>query len=207
MRGFGLSSALLIGLLAWSNGMAYSVVPETQAFFYASTGHWYQFWLVSGFGASDSFSWQQAADVAEQARFGAACGHLATLTTQGEYDFVVQRGNFPTAYIGAGWDGTRWIWMTGPETGDPVTFFANASPYVPPFPAPGETCTIKDRVALYQNANVYYFVPSTVSGRCGCCRVCCMPSDHIRFVVEFDPQWCPVSVGARGWGRVKALYR
>ena len=87
--------ALLGGGNYWvENGHVYSVVP------------------------SPGISWQDAKVAAETSTYGGVNGYLATITSQEEHDFILERIN------DSGWIGANdideegvWRWVTGPEAG------------------------------------------------------------------------------------------
>ncbi|NEQ74375.1 MAG: prepilin-type N-terminal cleavage/methylation domain-containing protein [Okeania sp. SIO2C9] len=81
---------------------------------YSGTGHCYEF-------VSRQWTWTKAKVMAEIRSYKGSRGYLATITSQGEQDFIVS--NFTTTSWG-GWIGATdageegvWQWVTGPETG------------------------------------------------------------------------------------------
>lgn len=81
--------------------------------YFADNGHVYS--VVSDSG----ITWQGAKDAAEAMQYGGVSGYLATITSQGEHDFIRARIN------NSGWIGANdiasegvWRWVTGPEAGD-----------------------------------------------------------------------------------------
>lgn len=93
-------------------------------------GHYYE--LVKKSGATPGFgiSWGAARDAAAARTYLGVPGHLATLTSQGENDFVADTFDDFTSFTGA-WiaafepanDGT-WMWGAGPENGQVFSHFA-----------------------------------------------------------------------------------
>lgn len=111
------SIAFSLGLLAASPALA---VPQQ----FSGNGHWYELISTSGLGWVDS-----AADAAGMSYAGVS-GHLATVTSQEEWDFINTMINpaDARAWLGGSDDpsaGTAegiWIWAVGPEAGDPIVF-------------------------------------------------------------------------------------
>jgi hypothetical protein len=83
-------------------------------------GHWYELVTVRGFR-----SFGGAKRFAEGLVFKGVQGHLATITSQQEQDFVNSvNSGFDVAWLG-GSDRRRegvWRWVTGPEAGIPFTY-------------------------------------------------------------------------------------
>lgn len=81
--------------------------------YWAENGHVYT--VVE----SPGISWQDAKEAAEAAQYGGVHGYLATITSQGEHDFILERIN-KNGWIGANDLGSEgvWRWETGPEAGD-----------------------------------------------------------------------------------------
>jgi len=78
-----------------------------------SNGHYYD--AISG-----SYNWEDARVIAESLSYNGLTGHLATLTSQDENDFVWNAFNMPNRYLlGASDHETEgvWAWVTG-ETWD-----------------------------------------------------------------------------------------
>ena len=94
---------------------------------WSDNGHYYEY-------VSDSTTWNEALSLAATSYYNGMQGYLATITSQGEQDFL--RQNFPyVAWIAGSdeWDPASendegvWKWMAGPETGQQINFFAWAS--------------------------------------------------------------------------------
>ena len=86
--------------------------------FFSDTGHYYEFVTVS-----DPILWQDAKVAAENRIFNGIKGHLVTITSQAENDFVSSLATSPSR-IAEGWIGASdaeeegiWKWVTGPEAG------------------------------------------------------------------------------------------
>ena len=75
-------------------------------------GHYYEYVL-------DVLSWEDARVAAEGRQFMGDTGHLVTITSQGEQDFIFD--NVTEAFANAGASDTEtegvWKWVVGPETG------------------------------------------------------------------------------------------
>ena len=67
---------------------------------------------------SNPLSWSAAKTAAEAQTFGGVPGYLATITSEDEHNFVLQRID-QSGWIGASdaGDEGNWTWRTGPETG------------------------------------------------------------------------------------------
>ena len=80
------------------------------------TDHWYEY--VNG-----SYSFDEAEALSGSRRFSGATGHIVTITSQAEQDFVNQVAAGRSYAIGARDIGgnaeynRRWAWVTGPESG------------------------------------------------------------------------------------------
>ncbi len=92
--------------------------PITQ-FFNPANGHIYQF-------VATPTTWQDALLTAEAASLAGVSGHLLTIASAGEQSFI--EANFPTglwliwiAASDADVEG-QWMWLSGPETGTPVSY-------------------------------------------------------------------------------------
>ena len=76
-------------------------------------GHGYQF-------ISEPLSWQDACDAAEEATFMGDSGHLVTITSQAERDFIYD--NVTRTFANAGGSDAVaegvWRWVVGPEAGE-----------------------------------------------------------------------------------------
>lgn len=97
-----------------SDSLSASLIPQGSAY-YPGNGHLYQY--VSG-----PSTWADAKSAASASSKYGAGGYLATITSQGENDFILTQLK-SDSWIGASDDtstGTtegNWIWATGPETG------------------------------------------------------------------------------------------
>lgn len=87
--------------------------PVCAQIYNPDNGHYYQF-------VSANATWEQAREQASQMRFAQTAGHLATLTTPDEVEFVVATHGyqFPAGFGGApvwigGYKDTAWRWVTG----------------------------------------------------------------------------------------------
>jgi hypothetical protein len=65
---------------------------------------------------TDHLPWTDAKSAAESMLFGGAAGHLATVTSQAEHDFLAAAGLVTTTpWIGGHLDGSSWQWVTGED--------------------------------------------------------------------------------------------
>lgn len=80
--------------------------------YWAENGHVYTVVAAPG------ISWQDAKVAAEATQYGGVNGYLATITSQGEHDFILERIN-DSGWIGANDIASEgvWRWETGPEAG------------------------------------------------------------------------------------------
>lgn len=96
-----------------------------------SNGHWYEYIEVASPTAGFGFTWAQAlAHAATRTHLGQT-GYLASVTSQGEQDFINQNVTDQVAWLG-GSDGAvegTWVWQAGPEAGQ--TFFVLGGPQDP----------------------------------------------------------------------------
>jgi len=114
--------------------------------FYPETGHYYEY--IS----SPGLSWSQAKQAAEEKTFLGMQGYLATITSQGENEFVASK------CAGDGWLGgsdnghdKQWYWVTGPEgaaNGGQGTKFCTQNAYTGQGTGVGVAST---EPGLYQN--------------------------------------------------------
>ncbi len=91
-----------------------------DSLYYEGTDHYYEFVSSSG------ISWTDAESAAESKSYTGLAGYLATVTSQGENDFIYSK------LSGDGWMGASdassesdWYWVTGPEAG--TKFFDQTS--------------------------------------------------------------------------------
>lgn len=84
----------------------------------AGNGNTYEVVL---FGNGPSLSWEQSRDAAAARSFGGQAGHLATFTTEDEWDFVTGALNSAKVdlFLGAtdAEDEGIWKWVVGPDAG------------------------------------------------------------------------------------------
>ena len=95
-------------------------VSASNFFRYSVNGHWY-----TGIEVTSLISWLEARDAASAMTFNGLHGHLATLTTQGESDFVTShfQGDSSRSFWAGGYQDTSasdysepaggWRWVTG----------------------------------------------------------------------------------------------
>jgi hypothetical protein len=110
-------TSILANHLRWTGGTTGDVTVSVAVNAYAEgvafnpvNGHYYEF--VSG-----PVSWADASTGASTStRFGMA-GYLATITSESENNFISSKISAKDIWIGAKYDGTNWVWATGPETG------------------------------------------------------------------------------------------
>lgn len=89
---------------------------NTNVFYNASNGNFY---MVE----TTNFSWDNAVTNAQSELLNGVAGHLVTITTQAEYEFVrdyVSPSHVWIALSDAGEEG-KWIWTTGPEAGTQIS--------------------------------------------------------------------------------------
>lgn len=128
-----ITSLLVAGLLACvtpRNLSAYEYGAPTPPVPLAhpdGTTHYYQ--GVSAHNFRETWGWAEAASYASSMVLEGRRGYLATITCPQEQQLFGD-SNYLRAggYLGALNDPSRgWIWVTGPEAGTPITFFA---PYI-----------------------------------------------------------------------------
>lgn len=93
-----------------SNGAKSITISLSNLDYYPETGHFYKFFAESG------ILWTKALTDSENKDIFGLKGYLATITTTGENDFILNRVS-GTAWIGASDQATEddWRWVTGPE--------------------------------------------------------------------------------------------
>lgn len=102
---------------------------------WAGNGHYYELVKKDGMTPALGVSWGAARDGAAAKSYLGLQGYLATLTSQGENDFVLTSFDDFTSFTGA-WiaaiepanDGT-WTWGAGPESGEVFSHFATPVTY------------------------------------------------------------------------------
>lgn len=110
-----LASAIAAVCIAASTG---SVIAAPQQWTSASGGndHWYDYLLLPTGGG---FTWDGAAADAPTHTYFGMTGYMATVTSQGEQDFIHNSVTATEAWLGGndrGVEGT-WRWIFGPEAG------------------------------------------------------------------------------------------
>jgi hypothetical protein len=116
--------AMIRALIA---SMALAGAAQAAPIQYATNGHYYQF-------VSTALTWGQAKAAAETMTFNGMQGYLATITNQGEQNFLYNNVSTALAWIGATdveTEGT-FKWVTGPEAGQLVSAtYSNWNPGEP----------------------------------------------------------------------------
>src|SRR5438552_775995 len=109
-----------------------SLVAQAQPILWSVNGHYYEF--VRFDASSLSNSWSDARAAAAVRRLGCLPGHLATITSAAENDFIATHFNTGAeaegAWLGgvaAGDDGI-WRWDVGPEAGTQFAFWKTPTP-------------------------------------------------------------------------------
>lgn len=112
MNRFVVAIAWVVVLLRGSAALAQPVVLPTDPVLNPSNGHYYQF-------VAPRVTFQQALAATQSASYLGVPGHLVTITSDAENEFI--SATFPTSW---GWMGAsdeavegEWRWITGPETG------------------------------------------------------------------------------------------
>lgn len=91
-----------------------------EPIFNSANGHYYT-WVDTQNTSERERTWQNALNDAESMSFRRRAGHLATITSQTEQDFLAESfGNLGGLWIGASDRAVEgeWRWMAGPETGE-----------------------------------------------------------------------------------------
>jgi hypothetical protein len=113
---------LAISIFAVALSIALTLPAEAAPVLYGS--HYYEFIQVTDPFTGDNNSWFRARDAAAAMTFGGVSGHLATVTSAGENDFLYSlvAGMF-TGFRGA-WLGGKHPegWLVGPEAGSSFTY-------------------------------------------------------------------------------------
>ncbi len=107
--------AFVLGLLVFTSGVA-SAVPVQWTTASGGNGHWYEFFSVE-------IDWHAARSFAESQSHGGISGHLVTITSSSEQDFLAAHNVISSgAWLGAFQDvtaedfsepGGGWRWVTG----------------------------------------------------------------------------------------------
>jgi hypothetical protein len=156
---------------------------------------------------TSSWTWSDIDELASSLSREGNPGHLATVTSLAEQEFLAGHEPPLGGLIGARLVGDDWMWVRGPldELGDPVVSFCPECPLVI---CPCSGC---DRLSL----SGWEHVPSgSEGGVCG-------PFSCVErvFLVEFGgrvrprvsrvlpPSEAPRAKHSQSWGRVKAFYR
>lgn len=89
-------------------------------------GHWYDYVLPAS-TALTGFTWNGAFAHAPTQTFSGMSGYMATVTSQGEQDFIFANVTNQTAWLGGNDRDTEgtWMWKNGPEAGQ-VFYIAGA---------------------------------------------------------------------------------
>ena len=183
--------------------MASTIVTPYQQ--YTVNSHYYA--VVT---ASPTLSWSQAKDTAAAMSFNGQQGYLATVTTQGEWDFIrttVVTGTQDTVWVGgsdAAVEG-QWRWVTGPEgqtnNGQGLLFWSGgasgsaqnglfATWQSSAFQTTGYWATdVTDYLSMYS-----YFNPAFSSGRGDTAGVSAGGGGSVGFIVEFGGLNSPPSI-------------
>jgi hypothetical protein len=95
-----------------SAALTYVVKSEDESLFFSETGNFYEFIT------EPNITWENALTAATERTLNGVSGYLATITSEAENDFIVER------LEGNGWIGASdaeeegvWRWVTGPEEG------------------------------------------------------------------------------------------
>lgn len=113
LKSFVAGAAALVSLSATT-----AVVQAETATWEMGNGHTYQVVL---FDERGELTWQETRDAAAAMSFDGLTGHLATFTTEDEWNFVVDNLNEQALdlYLGGSDEAEPdvWRWVTGPEAG------------------------------------------------------------------------------------------
>lgn len=114
------SSARYLLIAACMTGLQFASIPQAEATPMLFGSNYYDFVEVTNPYTANNNSWATARSAAAASTFGNVNGHLATITSASENDFLINMvsGNF-TGFTGA-WLGGRASqgWLVGPEAGD-----------------------------------------------------------------------------------------
>jgi len=176
---------LILSVLFASTAAAAPVqwpIPE------GGNGHFYEY--VPTYG----LTWTQASNAAAAMVFSGASGHLATITSQAENDWVWMNLNPSRAWLGGYQDAdapspsTGWHWVTG----EPWAY-TNWHSGEPNDAGTGNEWALQfDQYSFWNDVDGSDVEPT-------------FHNDIPGFVVEYDNS--PVPVESTTWGRIKSLYR
>lgn len=166
-------------------------------------GHWYEFVVIS-------VPWEDARFMAQSLQYQEDYGHLATITSADENDFLATTFASEEAEFFAWFAGYEpeddgvWVWGAGPEMGTQFSLFG-----VPTAPfnyanwggvEPNDFAEGEDYAAINLGDEYAGILP----GEWGDAPAP-GPDDPVRgYIVEYESE-SPVE--ARSWGIIKALYR
>jgi hypothetical protein len=186
-----------LGVMALLPGPAGAEIAQ-----WPGNGHWYEFVEIS-------VPWEDARFMAQSLTYIEDHGHLATITSQGENDFIATTFASGEAEFFA-WiagyepaDDGVWVWGAGPETGTQFSLFgvptapysyANWGGIEPNDFAPGEDFAAMNLGDTYADILPGEWGDAPDPG----------PDDPVRgYVVEYSPE---SPVGSRSWSRIKSLF-
>jgi hypothetical protein len=119
-----LRSLVLCTVVVLLNSVAAYATPIQWTVESGGNGHWYEFVLVADPFTGENNAWWTARDAAAASVYDDMYGHLATVSSQAENDFLyslVQQDyqGFGGAWLGGGEpDG----WLVGPEAGQALSY-------------------------------------------------------------------------------------
>ena len=107
--------------------MTANAVPVQWTVASGGNGHWYDFVLPASTVSAPGFTWNTAFAHAPTQSFNGMTGYMATVTSQGEQDFIFANVTQQTAWLGGNDRDTEgtWMWKNGPEAGQ-VFYIAGA---------------------------------------------------------------------------------
>jgi hypothetical protein len=168
-----------------------------------SNGHWYELVVVS-------VPWEDARFMAQSLQYPEDYGHLATITSADENDFIASTFAAGEAEFFAWFAGYEpaddgvWVWGAGPEFGTQFSLFgvptapddyANWGGVEPNDFAPGEDFAAINLGDEYAGILTGEWADAPAPG----------PDDPVRgYIVEYEAD-SPVRAGS--WSAIKALYR